>query len=117
MGLDVGAGFGNLTAIAVAAYNASGDSGPLSGFGGVTAIRAHLIVTARTGTNPTLDVVIEDTLDGTNYISLGSFTQKTAAANEGISIVAPTGDRIRVRYTIGGTASPTFTFGVYLIAK
>lgn len=114
--MDIGIQFQKNTAIAVQSYTASGDSGPLTGYGIATALRVHLICTARSGTNPTLDVVVEDTLDGTNYIALGSFTQVTASGNQAINIIAPLGDTLRVRYVLGGT-NPNFTFGVFLIAK
>ncbi len=86
----------------------SGDSGPQSGFGDERTLRAQLIVTAAAGT---LDVVLEDTLDGTNWNVVATFTQKTATGREVVNVTAPFTDRLRVRWTIGGT-TPSFTFAV-----
>lgn len=91
-------------------------------------LRVQLQVTAASGTSPTLNVVIEDSLDGTNWNTVGTFAQKTAASLEVINI-ALRGDaqpagfawplnmrRVRVRWTIGGT-SPSFTFNVVAVAN
>lgn len=99
------------TLVASAARTASGDSGVLSGWGVPETLRAQLTVTASAGTSPTLDVVIEDTLDGDNWFVVGTFAQKAAGGSEVINITGPFSDRIRVRWTIGGT-SPSFTFSV-----
>lgn len=97
--------------VASAARTASGDSGPLSGYGPAQTLRAQLNVTAASGTSPTLDVVIEDTLDGTNWNAVGTFAQKIATGREVINVTTPFADRLRVRWTIGGTG-PSFTFAV-----
>jgi hypothetical protein len=94
-----------------AARTASGDSGPLSGWGVPSTARVQLNVTAAAGTTPTLDVVVEDTLDGTNWNVVGTFAQKAAAGREVINISAPFADRLRVRWTVAGT-TPSFTFDV-----
>lgn len=75
------------------------------------ALRVQLDVTAASGTTPTLDVVIEDTLDGTNWNVVGTFAQKTATGREVINITTPFHGQMRVRWTIGGT-TPSFTFSV-----
>jgi hypothetical protein len=80
-------------------------------------MRAQLAVTAASGTTPTLDVVIEDTLDGTNWNSVATFTQKTAAAVQAVDITSVAfSDRLRVRWTVGGT-TPSFTFSVLIYGK
>lgn len=100
------------TLVASAARTTSSDSGALKGFGAPKVIRAQLNVTAASGTTPTLDVVIEDTLDnGATWNPIGTFTQKTAVAREAINITSPFADTIRVRWTVGGT-TPSFTFTV-----
>jgi hypothetical protein len=86
-----------------------------TGVGNASAVRAQLNVTAAAGTTPTLDVVIEDSLDGQNWNTVGTFAQKTAAAREVINITAPFADRLRARATVGGTG-PSFTFGVRIAA-
>lgn len=90
---------------------ASGDSGPLDGFGDSTHLRAQLEVTAASGTTPTLDVVLEDSLDGTTWNVVGTFAQRVGAGRQVINVAAPFADRLRVRWTVGGT-TPSFTFSV-----
>lgn len=99
------------TLVASAARTASGDSGVLPDWGVATSLRAQLTVTAVAGTGQTLDVVIEDTLDGDTWFVVGTFAQKTAGGSEVINITGPFTDRIRVRWTIAGT-TPSFTFSV-----
>lgn len=99
------------TLVASAARTASGDSGTLDGWGVPSTLRIQLDVTAAAGTGPTLDVVIEDTLDGINWNTVATFAQKTAAGREVLNVTAPFSDRLRVRWTVGGTA-PSFTFSV-----
>ena len=84
------------------------------GFGQSTALRLQLEVTAASGTLPTLDVTIEDTLDGTNWNTVATFTQKTTTGLQVINLLAgttPYADRLRVKTVIGGT-TPSFTFSV-----
>jgi hypothetical protein len=95
---------------ASAARTASGDSGPIPGFGDRVSLRVQLNVTAFTvAAGNTLDVVVEDTLDGTNWNPIATFAQKTAAGREVINITAPFTDRLRARWTVGGTPAPTFS--------
>lgn len=99
------------TLVPSAARTASGDSGPLTGWGVPASARVQLEVTAAAGTSPTLNVVIEDTLDGTNWNVVGTFAQKTAAGREVINLSTPFADTLRARWTVGGT-TPSFTFSV-----
>jgi hypothetical protein len=99
------------TIVASAARTSSGDSGVLAGWGVASALRAQLNVTAAAGTGPTLDVVIEDTLDGTNWNVIATFAQKTGPGREVINVTEPFTDRLRARWTLGGT-TPSFTFAV-----
>ncbi len=99
------------TPVASAARTASGDTGILDGYAGADTIRATLVVTAASGTSPTLNVVIEDTLDGATWSPVGTFAQRTAAGQETINVTIPFARRLRVRWTIAGTA-PSFTFEV-----
>lgn len=79
--------------------------------GDAEAMRIQLAVTAASGTTPTLDVVIEDSLDGTNWNTIGTFTQKTTTSREVINITTPFADKVRARWTIAGT-TPSFTFAI-----
>lgn len=99
------------TPVASAARTAAGDSDSILGYAGAETIRAQLNVTAVSGTFPTLDVVIEDTIDGTNWNTVGTFTQRTAVGRQVINVTTPFANRLRVRWTIGGTG-PSFTFSV-----
>ncbi len=99
------------TFAAAAARTASGNTGPQSGFGDERTLRAQLNVTAASGTSPTLDVVLEDTLDGTNWNVIGTFAQKVALGREVLNVTAPFTDQLRARWTLGGT-TPSFTFSV-----
>lgn len=97
--------------VSAARTAAAGNSGALAGYGYATTLRVQLAATAASGTTPTLDVVIEDSLDGVNWWPIGTFTQLTAAGQQVINITTPFADTVRVRWTIGGT-TPSFTFSV-----
>lgn len=75
-------------------------------------ITGTLTVTVVSGTTPTLDVTLETTGDGTNYYTVGAFVQKTAAATADAKVFGPLGALSRWKWTIGGTATPTFTFSI-----
>jgi hypothetical protein len=105
-----------------AARTATGNSGTLTGYGPAASLRAQLNVTAASGTTPTLDVVIQDSVDGgTNWNTIGTFAQKTTTGREVINILPLKAesatfqpifsDTLRVLWTIGGT-TPSFTFAV-----
>lgn len=106
------------TPVASAARTTSGDTGVLAGFGSASTLRVQLQSAAGTGTAPTLDVVIEDTLDGTNWNTIGTaFTQITTVASRQLKdITVPFADRIRIRWTIAGT-TPSFTFSVIVASQ
>lgn len=105
-----------VTVLASAARTTSGDTGPLTGYSTAESLRAQLNVTAAAGVAPTLDVVLEDTVDGTNWNAIATFAQKTATGREVLNVTTPFTDQIRVRHTIGGTA-PSFTFSVAIYAQ
>ena len=119
-------GYAEDTVVASAIRTTSSDTGALPGYGGASVLRAQLQVTAASGTTPTLDVVIEDTLDGTNWNVVATFAQKTVAAREVINVFPLKAesatfqpvfaDRIRVRWTVGGT-TPSFTFSVVISSQ
>lgn len=102
--------------VASATRSTNGDSGAVSGWGSASTLRAQLDVTAAAGTSPTLDVVIEDTLDGTNWNVIGTFAQKIAVGREVINITTPFSETLRARWTVGGTG-PSFTFGIRIYSK
>lgn len=104
------------TVLASSARTVTGNTGVLSGYGVSKTLRAQLEVTAASGTTPTLDVLIQDSLDGTNWNTVGTFTQKTAASRQVVDVTTPFADRIRVLYTIAGT-TPSFTFSVVIASE
>lgn len=80
-------------------------------------LRVQLNVSAASGTTPTLDVVVEDTVDaGATWNTVATFAQKTAAAREVLTISPVIGDQVRVSWTIAGS-TPSFTFAVSGLAE
>lgn len=70
----------------------------------------QLNVTAASGTTPTLDVLVEHSIDKINWYTLGTFAEKVAAGTELLTL-ANAAKFIRTSWTIGGT-DPSFTFQV-----
>ena len=69
----------------------------------------NYVVTAVTGTNPTLDVVIQESDDsGTNWFDVYHFQRITASGAYRSPKISLTGNRVRYVQTVGGT-SPSFT--------
>lgn len=98
----------------------SSNSGDLGNYGPAKTIRAGLVVaTGASGTNPTLDVIIQDTLDGVNYNTIATFTQVTGtgAAASVQNVTTPFADRIRVKWTLGGTGTPAYDFKVIVATE
>ena len=97
-------------AVASAARTATGTSSAFE-TQSADSIEGTLVVTAGSGTTPTLNVSLETSIDGgTTYSTVGSFAQKTGAASEG-KVFGPLGDLSRWRWTIAGT-TPSFTFSI-----
>lgn len=72
---------------------------------------------AGAGTNPTLDVTVEHSDESAaNFTQIGTtaFAQVTSTASRQILVISKDEAKryVRVKYTIGGTASPSFTFSV-----
>lgn len=74
-------------------------------------------IAAVTGTTPTLDVTVQHSADGTNWVTLTAVTQRTDShANTLLHTFAAQDDDylrpllpyVRAIYTIGGTDTPTF---------
>lgn len=106
------------TVLGTGAKTATGD-GTAYQLGAVASgesLYAVMHVTAVSGTNPTLDVILESDdaegfPSGTTRIT---FTQATAIGSEWATPVAGpiTDDWWRLSYTIGGTDTPTFTVAI-----
>lgn len=95
---------------------ASGNGATMSGFEGAASLVAQLEVTAASGTSPTLDVVLEDTVDGTTFNTVATFTQATGVTRSVQRVTAPFTNRLRARYTITGV-TPSFTFNVKVYSE
>lgn len=71
--------------------------------------QVNIAATAATGTNPTLDVRVEESFDGgTNWVTLYEMQRITAAGSYNSPILRASGRHIRYVQTVGGT-SPSFT--------
>lgn len=78
--------------------------------------RVQLDVTA-VGGSPTLDVTIEDTVDGTNWNTVGTFAQKTGVAREVINLAGTHSGDLRVKAVVAGTGTPTATYTVKAVLQ
>lgn len=83
---------------------------------------------ATAGTNPTLDVTLEESDDGstgwvavpaTAYAEAGEFAQVTSTASQQIRHfnVSDRKQYVREKHVIGGTATPSFVHSLNLLAK
>lgn len=72
-----------------------------------------LDITAASGTNPTLDITIQiyDKLSEKWY-TLATFTQKTGTGQDVGYVEYGLGEKMAVKWVVGGTNTPTFTFAV-----
>lgn len=81
------------------------------GTGVVTAMTQQSLANP-VGTNPTMDVKLQSSIDGgTNYYDVASFAQKTVAAVEGKQFLN-IGPKSRWVLDIGGTGSPAFAMSI-----
>ena len=94
--------------IASAAMTASVTSSTIANNLG-NGFQVNIGVTAATGTNPTLDVRVEESFDGgTNWVTLYEMQRITAVGSYNSPILRASGRHIRYVQTVGGT-SPSFT--------
>ena len=100
-----------VTLLASAARTTTASAAAIPGFAAAAKLVLQLNVTVASGTAPTLDVVVQETVDGTNYSTIATFTQATGTTREVIRLATPFTDSLRVVYTIGGV-TPSFTFSV-----
>ena len=100
-----------VTLLASAARTTTAAGTAVTGFAAARLLVLQLEVTAASGTSPLLDVIVEDTVDGTNFNTIATFAQKTGAAREVIRLTTAFTNTLRVSYTIAGT-TPSFTFNV-----
>ena len=99
-----------LIEVASAARNASGNSGAISNATG-GAISGLIVVSAASGTTPTLDVGLEESYDnGTTWTQVWAAQRFTGTATAVIPPMLVGGLR-RWTWTVGGS-SPSFTFAI-----
>lgn len=98
------------------ARTASGSSAAVGGLEEQSALRVQLNVTAAAGVTPSMAVLLEDSLDGANWNTIGTFAAKTAAGREVINVTTPFAGMVRATWTITGT-SPSFTFSILAHAE
>lgn len=95
--------FGAATLTATAASN-------VIELGDRNSMRLDLVVSAASGTSPTLDIAVQTSPDGTTWTTVASFAQQTAAATVH-KLFAPLDRFVRCNNVVGGT-SPSFTFQI-----
>ena len=100
-----------VTLLESAARTATVTGTAVKGLSAARLLVMQLNVSAASGTSPTLDVVVQDTVDGSNWNTIATFAQATAVTREVIRLTTAFTDQLRVVGTIGGT-TPVFIFGV-----
>jgi hypothetical protein len=109
----VGVVRGNLLHVGSETATGAEDKQELGAVLATQSIYASLHVLTVSGTNPTLDVLLESDADGSagGETTRITFTQATAATSEWKSLAGAVTDTYwRASWTIGGTDTPTFEF-------
>jgi hypothetical protein len=104
-----------VTLLASAARTVTAAGAAVPGFAAANNLVLQLNVTLSSGVGPELDVVVQDTVDGTNYSTIATFAQKVSTGREIIRLATPFTDTLRVSYEIGGV-TPSFTYSVLAFA-
>jgi hypothetical protein len=100
------------TDIASAALTSTATSASITPSNNSGSCEFNVIVTAASGTNPTLDVVVQESDDtGTNWFDVYHFPRITAVGQYRSPLIPLTGNRYRYVRTVTGT-SPSFTHAV-----
>jgi hypothetical protein len=100
------------TDIASAALTTNSTSATITPSNNSGSCEFNVIVTAVSGTNPTLDVVVQESDDtGTNWFDIYQFPRITATGQYRSPLIPFTGNRYRYVRTVGGT-TPSFTHAV-----
>lgn len=104
-----------ITDIAVASQTVTATSANIV-TGNQSNMAFQVSVTGASGTNPTLDVVVQETFDGTNYFDIYHFPRITTVGQYQSPQIRVTGAGIRYVRTLGGT-TPNFTNGILRPAR
>ncbi len=97
-------------AVASAARTTTGNGAPFD-TDNVDNVNASLVISAASGSTPSLTLNLETTADGTNYYVVGSFPAQTTTSAGIARVIGPLGALSRWAWTISGT-TPSFTFAV-----
>jgi hypothetical protein len=98
-------------AVASAARTATGTGSSFT-TANLDELNATLVISAASGTTPTLDVTLETTADGTNYYAVPQTFPQQTTTNAGISrVFTGLGSLSRWKWTIAGD-TPSFTFTI-----
>ena len=89
---------------------------PVSGLAPADTLIFQTDVTAISGTGATITVVVQDTIDGTNWFPIATFTAITAVGSQVQRVTVPHTDQVRATWTIAGT-TPSVTFDVQYYAE
>lgn len=116
----------NLKSVAAVTATGTGTGIDLQGYTGIGLIVLDSAA-AGAGTNPTLDVTFEESDDNSTFTAVpagaflgdGNFTQVTNAVSKQVRkfVVDDRKRYIREAHAIGGTSSPSFTYGVALLGQ
>lgn len=89
-------------------------TGPAVRLDNKASIRIQSVVTAVSGTTPSVTVKVQTSHDGsTGWVDVGSaLTAQTAANDSGVKVVGLIDRYVRAAYTVSGT-TPSLTLGVY----
>jgi hypothetical protein len=94
-------------------------SGPIAQAGAAAYVLVGVHCTAITGTTPTLDVSLDESVDGTTWTALGqSSTPQITAAGNAVAFAVPAKNFVRVSATVAGTTpSVTAKIAVFTFAE
>ena len=99
------------------AETATGNTAEFGEFSGAEFAAFYLNISAASGTNPTLDVTIEEQdPNSLQWFVVATFTQETGVATQRQVVNPLHGAKLRGVFTIGGT-TPSFTFSLTALAK
>lgn len=74
-------------------------------------LRLDVVITAASGTTPTLDIAVQSSPDNSTWTTIASFAQQTTTTTGVHKIFGPIDRFVRINSTVGGT-TPSFTFSV-----
>ena len=108
----------NLTILPSTTVTASGSQSVPLDVSQMDELAVFLVVSAASGTTPSLTVTVQDSPDGTNWADAYSFPAVTAASTVlragWQDLKMSVGHYLRARWQVSGT-SPSFTFSVKVV--